>query len=257
MRLSPNASTVAEASSGGSRGVCSPQLATSAASKPCVKPMCNPQSTMPMPTTAILGFRVSTALVQPLGLTQSIVRVGPQWVAKGMVRWLSHPQAVIEEIYGTPEKAGKSVYMRERARTQTRDINEIRNSLRPAGKFRTVYEQAALFMTAHVGQNHAHDVLVYLSVAHQSDRRNAQALTINIPSTLMAAGTVVFGLAIWTLTHDLRGEIDSLQKVADTPDDEIMEIRRSARRRVWKITKILCYTITLVTIAFSYYRFFP
>jgi len=84
-----------------------------------------------------------------------------------------------------------------------------------------------------------------------------QTLTINLASILTAAAIVLFSLAIWTLTHDLRREIDALQEMAGKVDGNVMTIRRSARRTIWKITKILCYSITLFTIALTYYRFFP
>lgn len=83
-----------------------------------------------------------------------------------------------------------------------------------------------------------------------------QTLTINLAATLLAAAIVVFSFAIWTLTHDLRREIDTLQEMAGKVDGEVMTIRRSGRRTIWKITKILCYSITLFTIALTYYRFF-
>jgi len=85
-----------------------------------------------------------------------------------------------------------------------------------------------------------------------------QTLTINLASILTAAAIVVFSLAIWTLTHDLRREIDSLQETTGkAAAGDVMAIRRSARRIIWKITRILCYSITLFTIALTYYRFFP
>ena len=83
-----------------------------------------------------------------------------------------------------------------------------------------------------------------------------QTLTINLAATLLAAAIVVFSFAIWTLTHDLRGEIDTFQDVAGKVDGDVMAIRRSARRMIWKITRILCYSITLFTMALTY-RFFP
>jgi len=84
-----------------------------------------------------------------------------------------------------------------------------------------------------------------------------QALTINVEAILLAAAIVVFSLAIWTLTHDLRGEIDTLEEMAGKVAGDVMTIRRSARRMIWKITRILCYSITLFTIALTYYRFVP
>lgn len=84
-----------------------------------------------------------------------------------------------------------------------------------------------------------------------------QTLTISIVAILVGAAVVVFSLAIWTLTHDLRGKIDTLQEIAGNVPSDVMAIRHSARRMIWKITRVLCYSITLFTIALSYFRFFP
>ena len=73
-----------------------------------------------------LGWRITTSLLQPIGLTQSIVRVGPQWIAKGIRHWagdtvrLENSARVIGE---------KSDFMRLRAKTLQREINEIRNKV--------------------------------------------------------------------------------------------------------------------------------
>ena len=73
-----------------------------------------------------LGWRITTSLLQPIGLTQSIVRVGPQWIAKGVRHWagdtvrLENSARVIGE---------KSDFMRLRAKTLQREINEIRNKV--------------------------------------------------------------------------------------------------------------------------------
>lgn len=78
-------------------------------------------------TIAGLGWNLTTSLLQPLGLTQSAVRIGPGWVAKGLGQWIKAPLATVEEIN---EKSGM---MRDRARTQQREINEIQNQVRGSG----------------------------------------------------------------------------------------------------------------------------
>jgi hypothetical protein len=77
-------------------------------------------------STASLGYNLVTAMMQPMGLTQSIVRIGWKPVAKGISRAI-----------GTPEMMGKtadwiyeqSSFMKTRGLTQNREINEIRNQL--------------------------------------------------------------------------------------------------------------------------------
>jgi hypothetical protein len=77
-------------------------------------------------TIAGLGWNVVTSLLQPLGLTQSMVRIGPKWVAKGLANWLGSPakmSAAVDAIYG------KSDFMRLRGKTMQREISEIRNKV--------------------------------------------------------------------------------------------------------------------------------
>lgn len=78
-------------------------------------------------TIAGLGWNLSTALMQPLGLTQSMVRIGPQWVARGVAKWLgsaARMENTVATIYA------KSEFMRLRGKTLQREINEIRNRVR-------------------------------------------------------------------------------------------------------------------------------
>src|SRR5690606_30128469 len=78
-----------------------------------------------------MGWNLMTSLMQPLGLTQSMVRVGPSWVAKGLRRWLGSPVDTVAEING------KSDFMRLRAQTMQREINEIQNRVRGQSELRT------------------------------------------------------------------------------------------------------------------------
>lgn len=77
-----------------------------------------------------MGWSVITAAMQPLGLTQSAVRIGPQWVARGVARWLGgavRMEGVVREIHA------KSEFMRLRDQTMNREINEIRNRVQNSG----------------------------------------------------------------------------------------------------------------------------
>lgn len=75
---------------------------------------------------AMLSWNVTTGLLQPLGLTQSIVRIGPKWVARGMMRWLRDASSMENSLKWIHEK---SEFMRARSRTQLREISEIRNHI--------------------------------------------------------------------------------------------------------------------------------
>jgi hypothetical protein len=75
-------------------------------------------------TIAGLGWNLMTSLLQPVGLTQSMVRIGPGWVAKGMSQWIKAPLDTLTEINS------KSAMMTSRAQTMQREINEIQNQVR-------------------------------------------------------------------------------------------------------------------------------
>ena len=68
-----------------------------------------------------LGFNLMNAMLQPIGLTQSMVRVGPKWVAQGIAEWAKSPVGLVRQVHE------KSEFMRNRARTQQRELNEIQS----------------------------------------------------------------------------------------------------------------------------------
>jgi hypothetical protein len=68
-----------------------------------------------------LGFNLMNAMLQPLGLTQSIVRVGAKWVAMGAAEWAKSPVGLVRQVHE------KSEFMRNRGRTQQRELNEIQS----------------------------------------------------------------------------------------------------------------------------------
>jgi hypothetical protein len=90
---------------------------------------------------AAMGWNVMTALVQPLGITNSIVRIGPQWVAKGVRNWA---KGGIQDSIKEVQK--KSTMMRNRSRTQRREINEVRNQLKLRGKISEIQESFFYFI---------------------------------------------------------------------------------------------------------------
>ncbi len=78
-------------------------------------------------TVVGLGWRVTTALIQPLGLVQGMVRVGPKWVAQGMGEWL-RDTASFENTYTRIKK--DSGFMRMRPQNLMREVSEIRSRVR-------------------------------------------------------------------------------------------------------------------------------
>lgn len=72
-------------------------------------------------SAAGLGFNVVSAAMQITGFNQSIVRVGPGWIGRGIAKYMAAPIEAAREV------VGKSSFMAERARTQFRELNELRN----------------------------------------------------------------------------------------------------------------------------------
>ncbi|MFA5549911.1 MAG: hypothetical protein WDA10_15320, partial [Porticoccaceae bacterium] len=69
-----------------------------------------------------MGWSLTTAFLQPFGLTQSMVRIGPKYVLRGMSRWggdLARFQDGTKWIYE------KSDFMRLRDKTFNRELHEI------------------------------------------------------------------------------------------------------------------------------------
>lgn len=76
--------------------------------------------------TATLGWNAVTSLMHSLQITRGMVRVGPGYVAHGLVRWLSSAKNA-ENSVGWIES--QSDMMRLRWKTQQRELNEVRNTV--------------------------------------------------------------------------------------------------------------------------------
>lgn len=84
-------------------------------------------------TRATMGASLTTAFLQPFGLTQSIVRIGGRHVLRGVARW-GGDAARMESTVGWIHD--KSEFMRLRAKTFNRELREIRGAV--AGKSKTM-----------------------------------------------------------------------------------------------------------------------
>ena len=86
---------------------------------------------------ASMGWNLSTAAIQVTGITNSVVRLGgpvtgAKWLYKGFREFIGSAkrrEQGIEWIYS------RSLFMKNRARTQMREINEVRNTLKRGGEF--------------------------------------------------------------------------------------------------------------------------
>jgi len=89
-----------------------------------------------------LGFNVMSAAIQPIGLTQSVVRVGGKWIGRGVAQYLSNPLGKAREVNA------RSEFMAARARTRFRELNELRNQVEGEHPARTwIANGAFYFMT--------------------------------------------------------------------------------------------------------------
>lgn len=91
-------------------------------------------------TVAGLGFNVMNAAIQPLGFTQSIVRIGPKYAAVGLGKLLSNPLSLSKNINEMSD------FMRERGRTRFRELNELRNQVQGKTAIKQTIEQHAYSM---------------------------------------------------------------------------------------------------------------
>lgn len=90
-----------------------------------------------------MGFSLTTALLQPFGLSQSMVRIGAKHVLRGAARWAGEAARFENSMNWIGEK---SDFMRLRSKTFNRELNEIRG--RVTGKQSQARQiiDASLFM---------------------------------------------------------------------------------------------------------------
>ena len=68
-------------------------------------------------------FNLMSAAMQPLGLSNSMARIGTEWVGKGVGHYIENP------IQATQDAQEKSEWLRNRTRTRFRELNELRNQV--------------------------------------------------------------------------------------------------------------------------------
>lgn len=73
-----------------------------------------------------MGWNITTALMQPLGYSNSVVRIGGKWMARGLSEFFGSPRHMIEKA---EEVQAMSEMMRTRMMTMNREINDVRNRL--------------------------------------------------------------------------------------------------------------------------------
>lgn len=125
-------------------------------------------------SVAGLGFNVMSAAMQPLGYTQSVVRIGPKAAGRGLMQYLAHP------VRATAEVHAQSEFMAGRARTRFRELNELRNKVQGQTAAREIISTGAYFLMMQAQQ--AVDVPTWLGAYEKaisdggSDQARAVAL---------------------------------------------------------------------------------
>lgn len=94
-------------------------------------------------SSSALTYNVMSAVLQPLGIGQSVTRIGAQWVGKGLAQYASNPREAMRFVQG------KSEFMTNRSRTMFRDLNELRNRVAGQTTFRELMGRYGYFLTMH------------------------------------------------------------------------------------------------------------
>lgn len=97
-------------------------------------------------SAAGLGFNVMSAVMQPLGLTQSIVRVGAPWVAKGAMKFIANPVGLARQVNEMSD------FMANRTRTRFRELNELRNQVEDQTKARELVNRYTYWLMLRMQQ---------------------------------------------------------------------------------------------------------
>jgi len=79
-------------------------------------------------SVAGLGINIISALTQPFGITQSMVRIGPKYVGRGVARMAQNPMQLNRDINQMSD------FMRTRSQTRMRELAELRNRVKNKSK---------------------------------------------------------------------------------------------------------------------------
>lgn len=94
-------------------------------------------------TRSIMGASLTTALLQPFGLTQSMARIGVVPVLKGAWRWAGDGAQMQNSMKWIGEK---SDFMRLRSKTFNRELREISQRVQGKSKFMQVADASLFFL---------------------------------------------------------------------------------------------------------------
>jgi hypothetical protein len=93
-------------------------------------------------SAAALGYQLLNVASQVTGFANSIVRVGPKWIGRGVGAFMQNPAKAIRMVQHQSE------FMRNRARTQFRELNELKNIVRGQSAMERGWKSGVYFLTA-------------------------------------------------------------------------------------------------------------
>lgn len=79
-----------------------------------------------------LGLNIVNSVINLTGINNSVVRIGPKWIAIGTAKYAQNPVALTKEIIS------KSTEMQLRSQTMMRELNEIKNRVRGRSQAREI-----------------------------------------------------------------------------------------------------------------------
>lgn len=144
-------------------------------------------------TLSAIGFKVSTIMIQPLGLTQSLVQVGYGAMVRGYSQYMKQGPARMHEF-----AASRSNIMQERIRTFDKDISQISQELASGSATQRGYKRFLNFYVpwAYAGMQHMQywvvDLPTWVSSYEQALRNGeteADAITIADRDVRVAQGS--------------------------------------------------------------------
>jgi hypothetical protein len=117
-----------------------------------------------------LGWKLSTALLQPIGLSNSWAQIGTRHIAKGVAAYIANP---IDSAAWVVEN---STFMKNRAKTMNRNLNEILNTIR-VGKKQTAVQESFFYLIGKMQR--IVDIPTYLGAYDQSLEQQHYELAAN------------------------------------------------------------------------------
>jgi hypothetical protein len=145
-------------------------------------------------SSAGLAFNVTSAAMQPLGITQSIVRLGgavegTKWVGKGLAKYIASP------IQSTRDVTAESEWMANRSRTRFRELNEVSNQVKGQTAMKEWLVRYSYWLMLRTQQ--AVDVVTYLAakekfaLEHPMDDKLSTDLAVQVVKDSQGGGEEV------------------------------------------------------------------